>query len=349
MPIDAAKALAAEPRSGEIAWDHKDVQLYHLGLGRRDRRRPATDPDELRYTLESRLHVLPSFATVAGAGIAGVIGGLSVPGIEVDLARVLHGGQSITLHRPLPVEGTATATARIAAVYDKGKAADPGPAHRSRGRRGAVVDQRRADLRTRRGRLRRRPRPLHPPRPAPDGDPDRTVERPIREDQALLYRLSGDWNPLHADPEFAKLAGFDRPILHGLCTYGMTLKAVVDTLLGGDVSRVRVYSTRFAGSCSRARPCGSACGATRSPAGSRPRSPPSSGTTRPSSPTPSSNTPDPAGSRATARSAGCSKLGSRSSVREEPHHARSRTARDQARTSSKSSTTSRRWASGPAR
>ncbi len=73
------------------------------------------------------------------------------------------------------------------------------------------------------------------------------VERAVREDQALLYRLSGDWNPLHADPEFAKLAGFDRPILHGLCTYGMTLKAVVDTLLDGDVTRVRSYDTRFAG------------------------------------------------------------------------------------------------------
>jgi acyl dehydratase len=81
----------------------------------------------------------------------------------------------------------------------------------------------------------------------PAGAPDRTVERPVREEQALLYRLSGDWNPLHADPEFAKLAGFDRPILHGLCTYGMTLKAVVDTLLGGDVARVRSYTTRFAG------------------------------------------------------------------------------------------------------
>jgi acyl dehydratase len=81
----------------------------------------------------------------------------------------------------------------------------------------------------------------------PEGDPDRTVERAIREDQALLYRLSGDWNPLHADPDFAKLAGFERPILHGLCTYGMTLKTVVDTLLGGDVTRVRSYTTRFAG------------------------------------------------------------------------------------------------------
>ncbi|MEV7191420.1 MaoC/PaaZ C-terminal domain-containing protein [Streptomyces sp. NPDC093510] len=242
MPIDAEKAMAAEPRSAEIAWDHKDVQLYHLGLGAG---LPATDPDELRYTLESRLHVLPSFATVAGAGM-GVVGGLSAPGIEIDLTAVLHGGQSITLHRPIPVRGEAVTTSRVAAVYDKGKAAilvlrsevadSDGPLWTSdaqifvRGEGGFGGD---------RGPSTRVP--------APEGDPDLEVERPVREDQALLYRLSGDWNPLHADPEFAALAGFDKPILHGLCTYGMTLKAVVDTQLGGDVTRVRGYSTRFAG------------------------------------------------------------------------------------------------------
>ncbi|MEU6768604.1 MaoC/PaaZ C-terminal domain-containing protein [Streptomyces sp. NPDC046853] len=242
MPIDAAKALAAEPRSAEIGWDHKDIQLYHLGLGAGT---PATDPDELRYTLESKLHVLPSFATVAGAGM-GVVGGLSAPGIEVNLAAVLHGGQSITLHRPIPVKGKAVTTSKVAAVYDKGKAAilvlrtevadEDGPLWTSdaqifvRGE-GGFGGERGPSTRL----------------PAPEGEPDKTVERAVREDQALLYRLSGDWNPLHADPEFAKLAGFDRPILHGLCTYGMTLKAVVDTLLGGDVSRVRGYSTRFTG------------------------------------------------------------------------------------------------------
>ncbi|MDH6628700.1 acyl dehydratase [Streptomyces sp. LBL] len=243
MPIDAAQALGAEPRTGEIAWDHKDVQLYHLGVGAGI---PATGPDELRYTLESRLHVLPSFATVAGAGSPGVIGGLSMPGVDVDLARVLHGGQALTLHRPIPAQGAATATSRIAAVYDKVKAAvlvmrtevtdADGPLWTNdaqifvRGEGGWGGD---------RG-------PSTRPEP-PTGEPDRTVERPIREDQALLYRLSGDWNPLHADPEFAKLAGFERPILHGLCTYGITLKSVVDTLLGGDVNRVRSYATRFAG------------------------------------------------------------------------------------------------------
>lgn len=249
MPIDAAKAVAAEPRTGEISWTSKDVQLYHLGIGagaRPDIPGPATDPDELRYTLESRLHVLPSFATVAGAGSPGVISSLSMPGIEVDLARVLHGGQSLTVHRPVPAAGTATATGRVAAVYDKGKAAvlvmrtevadADGPLWTNdaqifvRGEGGWGGD---------RGPSAR----LEPPA----GDPDKVVERPVREDQALLYRLSGDLNPLHADPEFAKIAGFERPILHGLCTYGITLKAVVDTLLGGDVTRVRSYVTRFAG------------------------------------------------------------------------------------------------------
>lgn len=119
MPIDAVKAVAAEPRTAEISWDRKDVQLYHLGLGAGA---PATDPAELRYTLESRLHVLPSFATVAGAG-TGVVGGLSSPGIDVDLAAVLHGGQTVRVHRPIPTEGRAVQTSKVAAVYDKGKAA----------------------------------------------------------------------------------------------------------------------------------------------------------------------------------------------------------------------------------
>ncbi|MEV7470645.1 MaoC/PaaZ C-terminal domain-containing protein [Streptomyces kronopolitis] len=249
MPIDAAKATSAEPRSTELAWDHKDVQLYHLGIGAGaatpEKPHPATDPDELRYTLESALHVLPSFATVAGGGMA-LAGGLSAPGIEVDLAAVLHGGQTVTVHRPVPVRGRAVQTSSVPAVYDKGKAAvivlrsevadEDGPLWTCdtqifvRGEGGFGGDRgpsARLEL--------------------PERTPDLETGRRIREDQALLYRLSGDWNPLHADPEFAALAGFDRPILHGLCTYGVTLKAVVDTVLGGEVSRVASYATRFAG------------------------------------------------------------------------------------------------------
>ncbi|SDC17871.1 MaoC/PaaZ C-terminal domain-containing protein [Streptomyces prasinopilosus] len=244
MPIDAARALAAPPRTGEISWGPQDVQLYHLGIGAGV---PATDPGELRYTLESGLHVLPSFATVAGAGSPGVIGALSMPGVDVDLARVLHAGQSLTLYRPLPAEcAAAVTTRRITAVHDRGEAAvlvmrtdvadADGP---------LWTETARIHVRGEGGRGGGRGPSVR--REAPAGPPDRTVERPVREDQALLYRLSGDRNPLHADPGFARLAGFERPILHGLCTYGMTLKAVVDTLLGGDVTRVRGYTARFAG------------------------------------------------------------------------------------------------------
>ncbi|OEU88114.1 3-alpha,7-alpha,12-alpha-trihydroxy-5-beta-cholest-24-enoyl-CoA hydratase [Streptomyces abyssalis] len=242
MPIDVERALSAGPSSTRISWGHKDVQLYHLGLGAGV---PATDPLELRYTLESRLHVLPSFATVAGGG-TGVVGGLAAPGVDVDLTAVLHGGQSVETHRPVPAAGSATQTSSVAAVYDKGTAAvivlrseaadDDGPLWTSQAEmfvkgEGGFGGERGPSSRS--------------------GPPARTadheVRRGIREDQALLYRLSGDWNPLHADPEFAALAGFDRPILHGLCSYGMVLKAVVDTVLGGDVTRVVSFRTRFAG------------------------------------------------------------------------------------------------------
>ncbi|MFJ7147966.1 MaoC/PaaZ C-terminal domain-containing protein [Streptomyces sp. NPDC100445] len=249
MPIDAALALAAAPRSGEISWTPGDVQLYHLGIGAGadpGKADPATDPDELRYTLESRLHVLPSFATVAGGGPPGVIRALSVPGVDVGLARVLHAGQDLTTHRPVPASGTATATSRVTAVYDRGEAAVLVLRTEVTDAEGPLwTEDARVFVRGEGGRGGGRG-PVSRPDP-PVGVPDRTVERPVRPDQALLYRLSGDLNPLHADPEFARLAGFDRPVLHGLCTYGITLKAVVDTLLGGDVGRVRGYGARFTG------------------------------------------------------------------------------------------------------
>ena len=176
----------------------------------------------------------------------GVVGGLSAPGIEVDLAAVLHGSQTIELHRPLPTGGTATSTSRVAAVYDKGKAAilvlrtdvadAEGPLWTAEAQ---IYVRGEGGFGGERGPSNR----LELPGRAPDF----TAERAIREDQALLYRLSGDWNPLHADPEFAKLAGFDRPILHGLCSYGMVLKAAVDTALDGDVGRVKSWTARFAG------------------------------------------------------------------------------------------------------
>jgi acyl dehydratase len=244
MPIDAAGALGAAPRVREIAWDHKDVLLYHLGIGAG---RPATDPRELRYTLESRLHVLPSFATVAGGGAPGVIGALSMPGVDVDLAHVLHGGQRLRLHRAVPERGRASAASRVVAAYDKGTAAVLVLRTEVTDAEGPLwTDEAEVYVRGEGGWGGDRG-PSGRPSPPPAGPPDHVVEHALREDQALLYRLSGDWNPLHADPEFAARAGFERPVLHGLCTYGATLRTVVDTLLDGDVSRVRAYRTRFAG------------------------------------------------------------------------------------------------------
>ncbi|CAL9405888.1 MaoC/PaaZ C-terminal domain-containing protein [Streptomyces sp. enrichment culture] len=243
MPIDVPRVLGAAPRTRHLSWDDADVRLYHLGIGAGV---PATDPAELRYTLESRLHVLPAFATVAGGG-PGVLAALTVPGVDVDLAAVLHAGHRLAVHRPVPPRGRATATSRVTAVYDKGGAAllvlrcetadDDGPLWTTE-----------ADLHVRgEGGFGGGRGPSGVPEGAPERVPDRIVERPVREDQALLYRLCGDRNPLHAEPEFAARAGFDRPVLHGLCTYGMTLKAVVDTALGGDVGRVRSYGARFTG------------------------------------------------------------------------------------------------------
>ncbi len=187
--------------------------LEHQGRAalppRHRRGHPATDPDELRYTLESRLHVLPSFATVAGNGSPGVISGLSMPGVEVDLARVLHGGQSLRLHRPIPARSTATSTGHIAAVYDKGKAAvlvmrtevadagaRSGPTTRrsSYGERAAgAATEAPPPASTPNGRAPQGGRASRPRGPGPPLPPLRRLE------------------PLHADPEFAKLVASTGP------------------------------------------------------------------------------------------------------------------------------------------
>lgn len=241
MPIDVTEALHAPPRIRRIGWTDREVRLYHLGIGAGT---PATDPAELRYTLESALHVLPSFATVAG-GVA-VIDALTLPGIDVDLTAVLHGGQDLTVHRPLPAAGEATLRQSVHAVWDKGAAAllvlrseaadGDGPLWRSDARffvrgEGGFGGERGPAARC----------------PAPDREPDVVLQRGVREDQALLYRLSGDDNPMHADPGFARRAGFERPILHGLCTYGIVLKAVVDAASAGPAERVTGFDARFAG------------------------------------------------------------------------------------------------------
>ncbi|MFF9145775.1 MaoC/PaaZ C-terminal domain-containing protein [Streptomyces sp. NPDC014861] len=247
MPIDPDKAKAAPPVRTEVVWDDRAVRLYHLALGAGV---PETDPRELRYVYEGHedgLRTLPTFGVVAG-GTGGVgFQVFEVPGVDIDLAHVLHGGQEITVHRPLPSAARATAVTRLTDVYDKGSAAVLVQESTLLGEDGAPLLTQRNHVFVRgeggfggdrgpSGRL-----------PAPDREPDLLLDIPTLPQQALLYRLTGDWNPLHADPATARRAGYDRPVLHGLCTFGMAVKAVTDRFLDGDAAAVTGCRTRFAG------------------------------------------------------------------------------------------------------
>jgi acyl dehydratase len=243
MAIDPNKARGARLPDGRTSYTKDQVILYHLGLGAGV---PATDPKELEYTYEKNLKVLPSFAVIPSFGSMGGIG--NVPGLQFNFAMLLHGEQEVRVHRPLPVEANLVTSAHIPEIYDKGKAAL------------VILETEAKDEAT--GQL------LFTNRysmfirgeggfggdsgpkvgnQAPERAPDGAIERKTLPQQALIYRLSGDKNPLHADPEFAKLGGFDTPIIHGLCSYGIACKAIVDEVLGGDVTQVARYQARFAG------------------------------------------------------------------------------------------------------
>lgn len=248
MPIDQEEALGAEPTTHRISWSRRDVLLYHLSLGAG--RAADTDP-ELRWTFERDLQVLPTFAMVAGQGPSAgdrPANRLDLPGIDIDLRRILHAGQSLTVHRPLPPEGTATVTKRVAHVWDKGKAAVVVLETTASTPEGEPLWTTQMQIWARgEGGFGGEPGP-DTPWTQPDRDPEHVLETRTEPGQALLYRLNGDLNPLHADPASAASVGFERPILHGLASYGILAKALVDGLLDGDASRLRSLSVRFAGS-----------------------------------------------------------------------------------------------------
>ena len=241
MPIDVDKALNAPPRTQQLAWTTRDVLLYHLSLG---------SGTALRYGYERDLEVLPTFALVAGQGISAgdnPAEGLSLPGVDVDLSRLLHAGQVVTLHRDrLPTSGSAERTTRITEVQDKGKAAVIVLAHEVADADGPLWTSTMSIWARGEGGFGGEPGISAGPKP-PEGDPTHVVEVPTTADQALRYRLNGDLNPLHVDPEFAAKAGFAAPILHGLASYGLVGKAVVDHFLDGQPSRLRELGARFAG------------------------------------------------------------------------------------------------------
>jgi acyl dehydratase len=242
MPIDPKKALGATLPDSTGSWEKDDVILYHLGVGAGAR---ATDPKELEYTYEKNLKVLPSFGVIPVFGSMGGFAG--VPGMQINFALVLHGEQDIEIHRPIPPEAKIKSTGRIAGLYDKGKAALIVNEIDTRLESGERLFTNRFSIFARgEGGFGGDPGPK-PGNEAPSRKPDVVAESPTLPQQALLYRLCGDKNPLHADPDFAKLGGFDRPILHGLCSFGIVCKAVVDHCLGGDTAKVARYQARFSG------------------------------------------------------------------------------------------------------
>jgi acyl dehydratase len=242
VPIDPKRALGADLGSIEASWDPDRIILYHLGLGAGV---PQTDPGELEYTYEKSLKVLPSYGVIPA--FPALTGLARVPGMQFNFAMLLHGEQDLEIRKPIPTQASVVTTGRVAGLYDKGKAALAVLETETRDESGDVLFVNRFSLFLRgEGGFGGEPGPRAGNQP-PERAPDRVVESPTLPQQALLYRLSGDKNPLHADPEFSKMGGFETPILHGLCSYGIACKAVVDAVCGGETGRVARYQARFAG------------------------------------------------------------------------------------------------------
>ncbi|WP_341924130.1 MaoC/PaaZ C-terminal domain-containing protein [Nocardioides psychrotolerans] len=248
MPIDPSVAIGAEIGERSFTWSPSDVLLYHLGIGAGSRAGDNLSADALRYTLDGpALQVLPSFGVVAPSFHETDPPPLDLPGCDINLAQVVHGSQSITVNGPLPTSGEATIRVRISDIWDKGKAAviwQEGVATAPSGEelwtvRSSIFVKGEGGWGGDRGTSEKVELPDRP------ADTDTTYD--VTPQQALLYRLCGDRNPLHADPDFAKAAGFPAPILHGLCSYGIVLRELTDGLLGGDATAVSGFGGRFSG------------------------------------------------------------------------------------------------------
>jgi len=242
MPINQ-DAVGATSTPVERSWSSTDCLLYALGVGAGSL--DASD-FELEYSTENSVdrpqRVLPTFATVVGGG-----GPPRASLGAFDPAMLVHAEQSIELFGPIPPDGTVRTTSAVTGIYDKGSGAlvvtestsvDPRSGEKRFAARTSLFIRGEGGFGGERG-------PSSGAGPIPEREPDDVVTYATRPDQALLYRLSGDRNPLHSDPAFAKRAGFDRPILHGLCTYGFTGRALLHAVCGSDPTRFRSMAGRF--------------------------------------------------------------------------------------------------------
>lgn len=246
MPItiqDVEEALAAPPVEWESHYSDRDTLLYAVAIGMG---KDPLDPKELEYVNEtSGDRVVPTAATVLTRGAPRRRSNLTS---KMNFALLLHGEQRLTIHRPLPPAADLRVSSRVTGVFDKGE-----------GKGALVVNETAASLAS--------GEPLFTlgstsfyrgdggfggiaegapvPHPIPDRAPDTVCELEERRDQALIYALCGDRNPLHRDPEAARRAGFEVPILHGLCSYGIACHAVMKQLLDYDQTRISGFDVRF--------------------------------------------------------------------------------------------------------
>ena len=248
--IDYAALKARKFPEVEQTYTAKDTMLYALGLGYGY---DPMDESQLRFVYEKNLKALPTMALVLGYPGFWV----KDPDSGIDWVRIVHGEQSLTVHKPLPAAGTVVGVTRIKAIVDKGQG------------KGALLFQERTIRDKATGdplatldhvtfcradggfsdKEGNGPRggdaPPPPKRAVPDTAPDTVCDLPTLPQAALIYRLCADDNPLHAEPAVAKAAGFPRPILHGLATYGVAGHAILKTCCGYDPARLKTLSLRF--------------------------------------------------------------------------------------------------------
>src|SRR5574341_1873145 len=226
-------AVGIELPANTFEYTDRDVMLYALGIG-------AT---ELDFIFERGLKVIPSFAVIPA--FPAMIGMSSA--VEINLVMVLHGEQSFKIHKTIPTQGKLTTTGKVTGVYDKGKGALATVDTETRDEQGELVFTNQSGVFVRGAGGFGGERGPEAGNVAPDRAPDKSGSMPTLPLQAAIYRLSGDRNPLHIDPDFAKMAGYDRPILHGLCTFGHVGRAVLREYAGNDPARLTALSVRFSG------------------------------------------------------------------------------------------------------
>ncbi|MHB8528442.1 MAG: MaoC/PaaZ C-terminal domain-containing protein [Caulobacteraceae bacterium] len=251
MPIYYPDILHQKSAPRTFSYGDKDVMLYALGIGLGA---DPMDEAELPFVYERGLKVVPTAATVLAAGARATGAGGAPDQVsghrtsQLNYLMVVHGEQKVELHRPLPPSGAFTAASRTLGAYDKGK------------EKGAVVinetvwtNDAGEKVATLTGSTFARgdggfggPSEGAPePHQVPQRSPDLSLDFATRPDQALLYRLNGDRNPLHSDPDSARRSGFDRPILHGLCTYGITCRAILQGITDYDPEAIASHQVRF--------------------------------------------------------------------------------------------------------